>query len=142
MEDGSSEINECDLLYCLLTHSKDGALFAELPQEERLALSDAASLLANYLAPGVRIKDCVTAFKVSQLNGGAAINPFLFESFRQPLGELIDGLPDGAALGWSFWQRIAARTAATAARTDAFLCAKRAFFGQRRGNRAACARSV
>ena len=99
VEDGSSEINECDLLYCLLTHSKDGALFAELPQEERLALSDAASLLANYLAPGVRIKDCVTAFKVSQLNGGAAINPFLFESFRPPLGELIDGLPDGAEPG-------------------------------------------
>ncbi|MCE5189607.1 MAG: AAA family ATPase [Eubacteriales bacterium] len=92
------QITETDLLLVLFTQNANTAPLADLPEAERKAFLDAANLLTNYLAQDVRRKNCVAAFTAMSQTGNAAINPFLFESFRAPLGTWLDELADGAGI--------------------------------------------
>ncbi len=92
------QITETDLLHTLFTQKPDTAQIAELEDTEKQAFFDSVNLLANYLAPEVRRKNCVAAFSALAVTGSDTINPFLHESFRAPLGDWIDELPDGAGI--------------------------------------------
>lgn len=92
------QITETDLLHTLFTQKPDTAQIAELEDTEKQAFFDSVNLLANYLAPEVRRKNCVAAFSALAVTGSDTINPFLHESFRAPLGDWIDELLDGAGI--------------------------------------------
>ncbi len=93
-----AQVTEGDLLYCLLEQRADNAAFLALPEAERTAFLNAVGLLKNYLAPGVQLTDCLDAFDAVALRSSQEINPFERESWREPLGALIDGLPEDAGL--------------------------------------------
>lgn len=92
------QITETDLLYTLFSQKPDTASAVKLAGVEKQAFFDSINLLTNYLAPEVRRKNCIEAFSALTIIGSDTINPFLFESFRAPLGDWIDELPDGAGI--------------------------------------------
>lgn len=76
------------------------------PAAERLALPtgqrdqrpNALALLDRNLAVGVQLDDCVQALAEVFSSGTSEINPFERDNWREPLPELIEGLPDGAGI--------------------------------------------
>jgi ATP-dependent Clp protease ATP-binding subunit ClpA len=91
-------VTENDLLLSLMRQRKDAAEFLHLPEKERDAFESAASLLKNFLCDGVRATDCIESFDAASVPGAREINPLLRASWRDPLPEVIEALPDGASL--------------------------------------------
>lgn len=93
-----AQMSETDLLLVLFTQNANTAPLSDLPESERQAFLDAANLLNNFLAQDVKKKNCVAAFTALSRAGGAAINPFLFESYRDPIGTYLNELPNDAGI--------------------------------------------
>lgn len=91
-------LGEADVLYSLLTCSPEAPELQALSRKDREELTQARSLVENYLAEGVRLKDCLTACELCAECGYAQPNPFLRSFFREPLGGWLDTLPDGSAV--------------------------------------------
>ena len=92
-------LGEADLLYSLITIDTEKGPFLDLDDENRIELLQSRNLLENYLADGVRLKDCRSAFRVCMESGSTHPNPFLREFFREPIATWLEELEDGAGVG-------------------------------------------
>lgn len=91
-------LGEADLLLSLMTVNTESKAFFALAEEDRTELIRSRSLVENYLAEGVRLKDCRTAFQACMEPGSSQPNPFERSFFREPVGAWLDDLPDGAGV--------------------------------------------
>ena len=91
-------LGEADILLSLITVDTVSREFLELAEEDRLELTRTRSLLENFLAEGVRVRDCRVAFEACLEPGFSQPNPFLREFFREPVGNWLDDMPDGAGV--------------------------------------------
>ena len=91
-------LGEADLLYGLLSLDTTDQNYLSLSEEERGELTSARALMENFLAEGVRLKDCQAACEVCMESGLSQPNPFLREFFREPVGTWLDEFPDGTGV--------------------------------------------
>ena len=91
-------LGEADILLSLITVDTVSREFLELAEEDRLELTRTRSLLENFMAEGVRVRDCRVAFEACLEPGFSQPNPFLREFFREPVGNWLDDMPDGAGV--------------------------------------------
>ncbi|MDO5132153.1 MAG: AAA family ATPase [Eubacteriales bacterium] len=91
-------LGEADLLHALLTVDTTGREFLDLGEDDRTELTRTRSLVENFMAEGVRLRDCRIAFEACMESGSSQPNPFLRSFFREPVGTWLDDLPDGAGV--------------------------------------------